>query len=93
MTIKYLEPEVIDPRLLEAGDQVGCLNGGRHLQVMTCDPDDQIDEFWLTLLNTPDETTHIWDRPVPHGNTALDLAGFGWKVAMLPQVWARRRIR
>jgi hypothetical protein len=91
--IKYQEPQVVDPRELEAGDQIGCLTGGVRIQVMTCDPDDQIDEFWISLCNNPGETTHVWDQPVPHGSVALDLADVGWKVAALPQIWARRMIK
>jgi hypothetical protein len=60
---------------------------------MTCDPDDQIDPIWVDLCNTPGDTIHVWDRPVPAGSVALDLAGFGWKILPLPTVWARRRIQ
>lgn len=91
--IKYQEPEVVDPRLLEPGDQVGCADGGRQLQVITTNPNGQFDEVWMTLCNNPGETTHVWDDPVPHGGVALDFAGWGWKVAALPQVWARRMIK
>ncbi len=91
--IKYLEPEVIDPRELDPGDQIGCLSGGARLQVMTCDPDDQIDPIWVSLCNAPGETACLWGEPVPAGNIAMDLAGWGWKVLALPQVWARKVIK
>jgi hypothetical protein len=92
---KYQEPEVIDARRLEAGDQIGCLTGGVRIQVMTCDPDDQIDPIWVALRNNPGETTHLWDVPVPHGSVALKLGSYehDWKLAVLPQVWARRLIK
>lgn len=89
---KFHEPEVHDPRELEVGDQIGCVNGGRTLQVLTGDPNGTVDEFWMDLWNNPAETTHMWDEPVPHGSVALNLDGHGWKVLVLPRVWARRRI-
>lgn len=90
---KFQEPEVVDPRTLEIGDQVGCVDTGTTLRLLTCDPYDSYDPLWLSLCNQPSATTHIWDQLVPAGNTALDLAGFGWKRVALPQVWARRKIQ
>jgi hypothetical protein len=88
---KFHEPEVHSPRELEAGDQVGVSNAGRTLNLVVGEPYGE-DPDWATLCNDPGQTTHVWDEPVPHGQVALDLAGHGWKVQALPQVWARRRI-
>lgn len=89
---KFEEPEAIDPRELAAGDQVGCIETGRSLQLLTGGGGGQdIDEVWMTLCNNPGETTHVWDEPVAHGNVALYLGPkHGWKVNVLPRVWARR---
>lgn len=89
---KYREPAVADPRTLKPGDQVGCTNGGRTLQLLTCDPHGSVDEIWVGLCNEPGQTGHLWGEPVPAGHTAVDLAGQGWKVIALPQIWARKRI-
>jgi len=91
---KYQEPDVLDPRTLQAGDQVGCLDSGTQLRLMVGEPYGHDDAVWVTLHNAPGETTHLWDEPVPHGNVALKMGGYDhdWKVVTLPQVWARRRI-
>jgi hypothetical protein len=93
--IKYQEPEVVDPRTLEPGDQVGFSTGGTGFMICTTEPSE--DEVWATLVNEPAKTTEVpeygWHRPVPHGNVALDLADYGWVWGVFPTVWARRMIR
>lgn len=93
---KYLEPEVIDPRELEAGDQVGCSDAGTRLSLIVGGGGDT-EPIWMTLANAPGGTTEVpeygWMRPLPHGNVALDLADHGWIWGVYPRVWARKEIR
>lgn len=88
---KYQEPEEVDPRELVAGDQVAVTNVGRTLKVLPGEPYAE-DPDWVALCNVPGETTWVHEQPVPFGQVALDLAGWGWKVQPQPRVWARRRI-
>jgi hypothetical protein len=94
--IKYQEPEVVDPRTLEPGDQIGCSDAGLTLYPIIGEVHNE-DPIWMTLANAPGETVGVPEfgrhRPLPKGNTALDLAGHGWLWGVLPQVLARRVIR
>lgn len=93
--IGYKDQETIDPRELDAGDQVGCHDAVGRLQLLTgagADGEHGIDVVWVTLHNQPGKTTHIWDTEVPQGNVALRLGDHDWRVLVLPLVLARRRI-
>jgi hypothetical protein len=89
----YREPEVVNPRELEPGDQVGCTDAGPTLYPIVGEHHNE-DPLWFTLVNEPGKTVEIpeygWMRPLRHGNTALDLADHGWIWGVLPQVLARR---
>jgi hypothetical protein len=96
--LKFYEPDLFDPRTLEPGDQVSLTDNATRLRIMVGRPlDGYEDEIWLTLVNTPGETTHVpeygWMRPLPHGNVALDFVDHGWVWGVYPTVWARREIR
>lgn len=90
---KFHEPALADPRDLEPGDLVACLDAGTGMRLATTlVGDDQCDLWWFALLNRPAETTHIYDWPVPQGSTALQLGETSWKSMPLPQVLARRQV-
>lgn len=94
MTAKYQEPELLDPRTLESGDQLACLDSGNGPTLATSGPiGEHYEPIWFNLCNTPGETTAVWGRAVPKGQVAIDLAGVGWTVMILPKTWARRQIR
>lgn len=95
----FHEPEVVDPRELEAGDEVAFSDSGNRLQVMVGDAGQ--DAIWRELLNKPGETKDFpeWDgwRAVPRGNVALQVpAHVGpdqWVLGVFPRVLARRAVQ
>jgi hypothetical protein len=92
--VKYQEPEVVCPRELQPGDQVAFSDAGTALHPIVGDQHGE-EPVWLTLVNEPAQTTHMysWSQPVPDGNTALNMAGRGWVWGVYPRVWARREIK
>lgn len=104
--IKYHEPELIGTKallgeegdehrepVLQAGDQVACIDTGGRLTLATALVDENYCSIdWITLLNTPAHTTEVWGTPVPTGNVALQLGERDWRVLVVPQIMARRRI-
>lgn len=90
---KFEEPEVTDPRTLVPGDQVGCHDTGRRPQPLVGAPEDEdFDVLWVSLLNAPGETTHVWDEPVRRTSVALQLSAQDWLIGAYPRMLARRRI-
>lgn len=95
--IKYQEPEVVDPRTLEPGDQVGFNDATPRLQVMVGDQSAD-DAVWVELLgvNEPERPGEKTGEAVSGDQVGLWLRlppGSDYVSGVLPKVLARRVIR
>lgn len=92
---KFQEPELADPRTLQAGDQVACLElSAKGYTLVVTAVEYYADVVWRTLWNVPGKCHDVHGVPVRETSVALQFGPYDhdWKIMPVPQVLARRRI-